>query len=75
MVAVGLLWFDARKGQEWESAVRAAAQRYREKFGRAPTVCYVHPQMLGGNKERKLGRLRVVAKPTVLPHHIFVVEE
>lgn len=74
-MAVGLLWFDAEKGRNWRAEAEAAARRYREKFGRAPTVCYVHPQMLGGGKEEKVGQMRVVARSTVLPHHLFLAEE
>ena len=71
----GLLWFDPQKGRDWQQEVEAAVRRYRERFGRAPTVCYVHPRLLEGKKEMKVGQLRVVAKQTVLPHHFLVMEE
>lgn len=74
-MAVGLLWYDAGKGKNWEAELRAAARRYREKFGRAPTVCYVHPQLLQGKKEVEVAGVRVVARHTVLPHHFLVAEE
>lgn len=39
---VGLLWHDDSQ-KPLEQIVAQAAQRYRERFGRDPNVCYVHP--------------------------------
>lgn len=43
---IGLLWFDDDPNRDLEQKVGNAARRYTEKFGRQPTVCYVHPSML-----------------------------
>ncbi|MCS7179605.1 MAG: hypothetical protein RML46_12685 [Anaerolineae bacterium] len=44
---IGLLWFDDDPRRDLEEKVGNAARRYMEKFGRPPTVCYVHPSMVG----------------------------
>lgn len=45
---IGLLWFDDDPNRDLKQKVGNAARRYTEKFGRQPTVCYVHPSMLDG---------------------------
>ncbi len=45
---IGLLWFDDDPNRDLKQKVGNAAKRYAEKFGRQPTVCYVHPSMLNG---------------------------
>ncbi len=45
---IGLLWFDDDPRRDLKQKVADAAKRYAEKFGRPPTVCYVHPSMLDG---------------------------
>jgi hypothetical protein len=42
----GLLWFDADPKRDLAEKVAQAADRYREKFGRRPNLCYVNPAML-----------------------------
>jgi len=68
---VGWLWFDNDPGRSVEEKVRRAAERYREKFGRAPDTCYVHPQAIG-EKELQCGPVRVVAARHVLLHHFWL---
>jgi len=43
---VGLLWFDDDPKKEVSLKVKEAAERYFEKFGRWPNVCYVSPATL-----------------------------
>lgn len=38
-----LLWFDDTKKKPTEEKILEGVQRYRERFGRAPNVCLVHP--------------------------------
>ncbi|MBU0704291.1 MAG: hypothetical protein KKC18_10550 [Chloroflexi bacterium] len=45
----GLLWYDDDPGREMAEKIGRAARRYRQKFGAAPDICYVHPLALGGN--------------------------
>ena len=69
---VGLLWFDDDPQRGIEEKVQRAAQRYRERFGRLPNVCYVNPIALPQKKELRCGRVRIIAAPNVLPHHFWV---
>jgi hypothetical protein len=46
VVEVGLLWFDDNPKVPVATKVENAAKRYREKFGKSPDVCYVHPATL-----------------------------
>ena len=71
---VGLLWFDDDPGRDLAQKVRRAASRYRHKFGRQPTVCYVHPSTLDGEPLR-VGQVQVAALPSVLRDHFWIGEE
>jgi hypothetical protein len=72
----GLLWYDDNPGRDLAEKIRPAARRYRQKFGTAPEVCYVHPSTLGGNgKVQQVGRVRVSSKPSVLRHHFWLGRE
>ncbi len=68
---VGWLWFDNDPDRTVEEKVLRAVQRYREKFGRAPDVCYVHPQAIGKG-ELQCGPVRVIAARHILLHHFWL---
>ncbi len=82
---VGLLWFDDDPKRGLKQKVENAARRYREKFGRNPVVCYVHPSMLGeplpdsGSSSLSIEvngfHLRVVPRRSVLRYHLWLAEE
>lgn len=40
---VGLLWFDDDPKKEISLKIREAVERYSEKFGQGPNLCYVNP--------------------------------
>ena len=74
---VGWLWFDNDSGRTVEEKIKRAAERYREKFGRRPNTCYVHPQAIAGEEQAltcsvKDGTVRVVAARYILPHHFWL---
>jgi hypothetical protein len=69
---IGLLWFD--ESGPLEQRVERAVRRYTEKFGRQPTVCYVHPSMLNDGSVAVAG-VRVVPRRATLRDHFFVVRE
>jgi hypothetical protein len=79
----GLLWYDDSPGRDLAEKIGRAARRYRQKFGTAPDVCYVHPSALGGSpppKEgaggrRNVGGVCVSSLPTVLRHHFWLGQE
>ena len=81
---VGLLWYDDDPGRDLAEKVGRAARRYRQKFGTAPDVCYVHPSALtsassvepsGNGRVRKVGKVRVAPLPSMLRHHFWVGRE
>jgi len=77
---VGLLWFDDDPKKEISLKVKEAAERYFEKFGQRPNVCYVSPATLplprdtSGTEGIHLDGLCVLASPLVLPDHFWIGE-
>jgi hypothetical protein len=67
----GLLWFDDDSGRSLADKVTRAASRYQQKYGHAPSVCYVHPTMVSGQETRS-GSVRVLPARTVLPNHFWL---
>jgi hypothetical protein len=63
----GLLWYDADGKRPTGQKIEDAVTRYRERFGRAPNCCHVHP-----NDVVDHGSVQVVADPRVLLHHYWV---
>ncbi len=43
---IGMLWFDNDPKAGLDTKVERAAVYYRNKYGRTPTLCYLHPSML-----------------------------
>ncbi len=82
---MGLLWFDDDPRRGLKQKVENAARRYRERFGRDPAVCYVHPSMIGellpDNGSSSLSievngfHLRVVPRRSILRYHLWLAEE
>jgi hypothetical protein len=50
---IGMLWFDNDNKLELAAKVKRAAQYYRSKYGKTPTLCYVHPSMLPNGAENR----------------------
>jgi len=68
---IGLLWFDNDRKRSLEDKISAGAERYFEKFGVQPNVCYVNPRALEGD-EGQIGDLRVCAAQNILRHHFWL---
>jgi hypothetical protein len=47
---VGMLWFDNDPKANLDAKIARAATYYRDKYGLTPTLCFVHPCMLGNGK-------------------------
>ena len=43
---VGMLWFDNDPKAGLDAKVERAAVYYRKKYGKVPTLCFVHPTMM-----------------------------
>lgn len=65
----GLLWFDNDKKRPVAQKIADAIDRYRQKLGRAPTVCYINEAEAGASD---VGNVKVVAARNVLKWHYFV---
>jgi hypothetical protein len=81
---IGLLWYDGDPRRALEDKIGRAAERYREKYGRWPNTCYVHPQVVDGDAEEELrlayrsqnpkATIRVLSAPNILLHHFWLGE-
>lgn len=71
LMKTGLLWFDDSAKVPLATKVENAARRYRERFGRSPNVCYVHPQTLAGQAV-VTSVVRIVELASVQPNHFWV---
>ena len=73
---IGLLWFDNNPRRDLHEKIARAAKRYRQKFGIAPDVCYVHKSALSGNgNTAKVGQIQVKTLPSALLHHLWIGQE
>jgi hypothetical protein len=72
---VGLLWFDNDTGTVLSDRVDRAAAHYARKYGRKPSLCFVHPTMLpNGDGKLMAGPVEVRSAPWVMPNHFFIGE-
>jgi hypothetical protein len=82
---IGMLWYDNDPQSDLQAKVARASDYYRQKYGRAPRLCFVHPSMLpdqvqvSGNGENgdaekmlKAGSLIVRCNKLVLPNHFWI---
>jgi hypothetical protein len=79
-----LLWYDSDPKRALEDKIGPAVERYREKYGRWPNTCYVHPQAvvaeavegsaLACRLKKPEAVIRVVSAPNVLLHHFWLGE-
>ena len=80
----GLLWYDDDPRRGLEDKIGRAAQRYREKYGRWPNACYVHPQGVADHQGQELRvacshterqrTVRVVSAPNILLHQYWLAK-
>ncbi len=76
---VGMLWFDNDRNTDIRAKVTRAAEYYHKKYGQNPTVCFVHPSMVGKDggspiKEKRLkaGNIELRISSTMLPNHFWI---
>lgn len=68
---VGMLWFDDDPQRPLAAKVARAAEHYRQKYGQAPNICYVHESALEHEVASQLP-LKIVAARDVLRHHLWL---
>lgn len=66
----GMLWFDNDPKTALTVKVERAANYYRQKYGRAPDLCLVHPS--AADKEIMAGKIIVRPYRPVLPGHFWL---
>jgi len=47
---IGMLWFDNDPKANLDAKIERAATYYQKKYGRSPTLCFIHPSMLQNGK-------------------------
>jgi hypothetical protein len=53
---LGMLWFDNDPKVTLDVKVQRAAAYYQHKYGRTPTLCFVHPSMFPGPREKEINQ-------------------
>lgn len=81
---IGMLWFDNDTKTALDARIERAASYYRNKYGKAPTLCYVHPSMLPDCEPEPAGEVPGDPKPikhagveirpmsSVRPNHFWI---
>lgn len=70
---IGMLWFDNDAQAGLTGRVKRAAEYYRNKYGQAPNVCFVHPSMLPDEEDGlKVAGVEIRASNALLPNHFWV---
>jgi hypothetical protein len=72
MIQEGLLWFDDDPARATGDKIARAAQRYRQKYGRRPDVCYVHPEHLKERSASLPKEIKVLPSRSMLPYHFWI---
>jgi len=77
MIQEGLLWFDDSPSRAVTEKIERAVQRYQQKYGHHPDVCYVHPAHLKEGEVSVADALgttgvKVLPAKSVLPHHFWL---
>ena len=71
----GLLWYDSEPGRTVAAKAAAAAERFEQKFGVVPDVCYVNARTLQEGEDSipfHDGQLRLVPANNILINHFWI---
>ena len=76
---IGMLWFDNDPKVELTIKIERAAAYYRTKYGNQPTLCFVHPSMIGsittdnqGQAPLRTAGVEIRSARSVLPNHFWI---
>ena len=67
---IGMLWLDDNQKRSLEDKVKQAAMYYRDKYGQAPTLCFVNGQAI--EDRIKIGKIEVRPAKNVMPSHFWL---
>ncbi len=80
----GMLWFDDDPKRSIEEKVERAAERFREKYGVVPNLCYANPRtvesgqraialkLAAGNSGKGQACVAVRQARSILPNHFWL---
>jgi hypothetical protein len=68
---IGMLWFDNNPKLDLPAKIQEAALYYQNKYGRQPTLCFVHPSMISDPATKTQG-IEVKPHQMVLPNHLWL---
>ncbi|PWH12300.1 MAG: hypothetical protein DDG60_13865 [Anaerolineae bacterium] len=70
---VGMLWLASEKTASIPAMVAHAAEHYRQKYGKSPNLCFVHPSLLE-NAAQPEQPPPITVKPdkTILPGLLWI---
>jgi hypothetical protein len=68
---VGMMWFDEERGTELRARIDRAARYYKDKYGRTPNLCYIHPRTAEGEVRAK-AEIEVRTSQSVQPDYFWL---
>lgn len=69
----GMLWFDNNHSRNLTQKIERAAIYYQERFGKRPTLCFVHPSMILNGPSTAEG-IEVRTTNSVIENHFWLGE-
>jgi len=73
---VGMLWLDSNTQNDLSQRIQSAVSYYRNKYGKSPNLCFLHPQMADASCPKHVGAVEVRTSSAILPNHFWLgIEE
>lgn len=69
---VGMMWFDGDLRLDLSVRIERAAVYYRNKYGRWPNLCVIHPDTVGENPLGSVNGTEIRTSASVLPNHFWL---
>ncbi len=69
---VGMLWFDGDNQLDLYTRIERAATYYKDKYGRTPNLCVVHPATFNKETVERAVNLEIRSSITVQPNYFWL---
>lgn len=75
---IGMLWFDNDPKADLAEKIAKAAAYYRQKYGKTPDLCFLHPTMLPKNGSEAtslrppLPNVEIRSSKSVMPNYLWI---
>jgi hypothetical protein len=69
---IGMLWLDDDPRRSLTERIARAADYYSKKYGRAPTLCLLHPSTAGEALPANVDGLELRTNTSVLREHLWI---